>query len=152
LFIRTHGNGNTHGKGADVLKKFIDKGKEDALTSEEKKKLRRVFTFLDKAYDGDLGKTELASDYSHFYIMVTSLLSGDLLPKRADDADHATLEQKLIRFRQTVGYKQEPLADGKKNDMEEYIGLSARQTTDVRKRKTRQQLFEKLLGAYETSS
>ena len=142
LFVR---NGNTHGKGADVLKKFIDKGREDALTSEEKKKLRRVFTFLDDAYDGDLGNTRLASDYSHFYIMTTSLLSSDLLPKGADEASRSALKQKLVKFGQMLENKQEPRADGTRNDMEEYISLSARQTTDAKKRKTRQQLFEKIV-------
>lgn len=142
LFVR---NGNKHGKGADVLKKFVDKESEDALTSNEKKQLRRVFTFLDSAYKNGLADTRIAKDYSHFYIMATSLLSGDLLPKDADENARTALGQKLTKFGQSLDVKPGPRPDGKKTDMETYLELSARQTTDAKKRETRQTLFEKIV-------
>lgn len=142
LFLR---NDNKHGKGADVLKKFVDKEPQGPLTSEEKKKLRRVFTFLDAAYRNGLGDTRIARDYGHFYIMATSLLSGDLLTKDADSEARATLTQKLTKFSEMLDIGPEPHADGKKTDMETYLELSAKQTTDAKKRQFRQVLFEKII-------
>jgi len=143
LFVR---NENKHGKGADVLKKFTAKEQEQVLTSEERKKLRRVFTFLgDTAYKNGLGDTRIAKDYGHFYIMATSLLSGDLLPKDADGNARLALAQKLTKFGQLLEVKSTPQPDGKKTDMESYIELSARQTTDAKKRGQRQVLFEKII-------
>lgn len=140
LFVR---NGNAHGKGADVLKKFIDKGQEDALTIEEKRKLRRAFTFLDQAYRStDLADTRLASDYSHFYILATSLLSSNLFPHGADEQARTSLAEKFTKFGRMLDSK--PGAD-KNSDIEEYLSLSARQTTDAKKRKQRQTLFEKIV-------
>lgn len=145
LFIR---NGNSHGKGSDVLKKFAEKKPEAPLTAEEKKRLRRVFTFLDEAYKHGLGGTRLATDYSHFYIMVTSLLSSDLLAKDAIETERRDLMDRLMRFSKFL--ESQPVLPGDarmRTAMHEYLSLSARQTTDAKKRKRRQDLFEELIRA-----
>jgi hypothetical protein len=141
LFIR---NDNKHGKGSDVLKKFVEKGEEQELTSDERKKLRRVFTFLSDAYRTTLSKTRLASDYSHFYIMTTALLSG-LLRKDADKDARATLVQKLAKFGAMLENKPVPRIEGEETDLEKYLSLSRTQTTDAKKRGQRQELFEKIV-------
>src|SRR5205814_1198318 len=95
LFVR---NGNQHGKGSDVLKKFVEKAEEPALGADEKKRLRRAFTFLKDAYkDAALSGSRLASDYSHFYVMTTALLSG-LLPNDADEDARADRAQRVVKF------------------------------------------------------
>ena len=143
LFIR---NGNSHGKGSDVLKKFVEKKAESPLTAEEKKKLRRTFTFLDRAYKAGLRDTRLATDYSHFYIMATSLLSGDLLAQDAGDPERTELIAKLLKFSKFL--EPSPTLPGDadiRSDTLSYLSLSTRQTTDSKKRKQRQSLFEKIV-------
>lgn len=144
LFIR---NGNNHGKGSDVLKKFVEKKAEPSLTSEEKKKLRRVFTFLDEAYKAGLADTRLATDYSHFYIAATSLLSGDLLSKDAGESERSDLIHRLLKFSKFL--EPSPTLPGDadvRSDVLSYLSLSTRQTTDSKKRKQRQSLFEQVVG------
>jgi Protein of unknown function DUF262 len=143
LFIR---NNKTHGKGSDVLKKFISKSPEPELTIDEKMQLRRVFTFLEYGYRTELVRTRLASDYSHFYILATALLAGNLLPKNADQQLRETLITKLTTFGKMLEIKSAPRAEGEETDMERYINLSSRQTTDSKKRKQRQDLFEKIIN------
>ena len=144
LFVR---NGNKHGKGSDVLKKFVEKKEESALASAEAKSLRRLFTFLDEAYASGLGNTKLATDYSHFYIMSTSLLTGMLPPETRDDPakDRQQLTEKLKNFAGLLEHPPTKRPDQEETDLEKYINLSSRQTTDARKREQRQTLFKKIV-------
>jgi hypothetical protein len=143
LFVR---NGGTHGKGSDVINKFVEKGEELPLTGEEQKKLRRVFTFLEQSYNNSgLARTRLSSEYSHFYIMTTSLLAG-LLVKDATLDDRAHLAKKLTMFGAMIDNGPGQRLEGEETDLEKYLALSSRQTTDAKKRGQRQKLFEKILG------
>jgi hypothetical protein len=150
LFVR---NGNKHGKGSDVLKKFVEKKEEEALTSAETKSLRRLFTFLDEAYKKGLGQTRLATDYSHFYIMATSLLSGLLpiptgtLSSPSVRAERDALTAKLKKFGNILASPPTKRTDGEETDIERYLSLSSKQTTDAKKREQRQKLFKEIIGS-----
>jgi hypothetical protein len=142
LFIR---NGNKHGKGSDVLKKFVEKAEEHELNSEERKRLRRVFTFLNSAYKNTaLSDSRLASDYSHFYIMTTALLSG-LLPNDADEPARIALAKQLIKFGSMLDERAGKPIEDEETDTDKYLTLSSKQTTDASKREQRQKLFEKIV-------
>jgi hypothetical protein len=140
LFTR---NGNTHGKGADVLKRFVETENNPPLSSQERKVLRRVFQFLESAYRVGLSRTKVATDYSHFYIVCTTLLSGYMFPNPMPDQQKKVLIKKLIAFgkKLDVQYKPEDLSN-----IAQYQRLSSKQTTDARKRGERQVLLQKILG------
>ncbi len=139
LFIR---NGNTHGKGAEVLRKFIETQNNPALTGQETKKLRRVFQFLNDTYRLGLNATKFASDYSQFYILATSLLTS-LLPDPIPDGEREELQRKLLAFGALLE-KQYKADDPSK--VAEFLRLSSRQTTDAKKREDRQKLFGEILA------
>lgn len=93
-----------------------------------------MFNFLRKAYStSDLQETRLASDQTHFYIMVTSLLRDGLLK---EDTDQKFLIGKLVSFGKLIGAK-----SSSNSAVEKYLELSSRQTTDAEKRKDRQKQF-----------
>ncbi len=140
LFIRA---GNVHSKGSATLKKFMDSEKETALTHAERKKLRRVFSFLSKAYRSGLEKTTLAAEYSHFYIMSTALLSEEFFPLNTDDAGRKELIRKLTAFGKLIDRGPALRED---ENMESYRALSSRQTTDAAKRTERERLFKLLVN------
>jgi len=140
LYIR---NNNTHGKGAEVLKRFVDTENNAPLNGQEIKKLRRVFKFLQTAYRSGLDKTRLASDYSHFYIMCTSLLSGDILTDPSTDDEKKEISKKLIEFGKFLEHT--PAANDTSTTAQ-YLRLSSKQTTDAKKRAERQKLFKEILA------
>ena len=142
LFIR---NGDKHGKGSDVLKKFVEKTEEPELNPQEKKRLRRAFTFLKDAYRNDaLSNSRLASDYSHFYIMTTALLSG-YLANNADQPARDALAQQLAKFGAMLDERAGQPNVGEETDLDKYLSLSSKQTTDAKKREQRQKLFQKIV-------
>lgn len=146
LFVR---NGNKHGKGSDVLKKFVEKKEENALSGAETKTLRRLFTFLDEAYSSGLSNTRLATDYSHFYIMATSLLTG-LLPTHTGAVAAQQRKDLIGRLKKFGALLENPEAkktDGEETDLERYLNLSSRQTTDAKKREQRQVLFKRIVAS-----
>jgi Protein of unknown function DUF262 len=142
LFIR---NDNTHGKGADVLKKFVETEENPPLSAQETKKLRRVFRFLDGAYRSGLNKTKVASEYSHFYIVCTTLLSGYMFPAdQMSEEAKKELARKFIAFGKLLDKVYKP---DDPSDIAEYLRLSSRQTTDASKRVERQNRLQSILSA-----
>jgi hypothetical protein len=141
LFIR---NNNTHGKGADVLKKFVETTHNEPLNGKETTKLRAVFIFLASAYRSGLGKTKIASDYSHFYIVCTTLLSGYMFTIPMSGVDRKELTRKLIAFGKLLDKSYKPEDS---SDIAKYQRLSSKQTTDASKRAERQTLLQLILGA-----
>lgn len=132
-----------HGKGADVLKKFVETVDNLPLSGAEVKKLRKTFQFLQNAYRAGLVKTKFASDYSHFYILWTTLLSGgSIFPDPISDTDKKVLTQKLIEFGKQLEKTYRPEDT---SNMAKYLRLSSKQTTDAKKRQDRQDLFKKIL-------
>lgn len=141
LFMR---NGNVHSKGAVALKKFMSKeSKEPSLTAEEKKKLTRTFSFLTKAYRKGLGETRLATDYVHFYIMATSLLKQEIFPVATSEEQRSELMRRLIEFGKRM--HEEPKPPTEETDMGKYLVLSSKQTTDAKKRISREKMFADIL-------
>jgi Ca2+-binding EF-hand superfamily protein len=114
-----------------------------SLSNEERKKLKRTFSFLDKAYKNGLTGTRLSSDYAHFYIMSTTLLEQGIFPVDLDKDGRAELTRKLIEFGKHMVVQPPPKDD---TDMGKYLLLSSKQTTDAKKRVDRQKLFKEILG------
>ena len=139
LFIRA---GDVHSKGSAALKKFMDAQEEPALNDAERKKLKRVFSFLAGAYAKGLATTRLASEYSHFYIMATALLSEQFFPLNTDDAGRKELVRKLTAFGKLIEQEPAPKED---TNMGKYLVLSNRQTTDAAKRVERERIFKLLV-------
>lgn len=104
LFIRSNGR---HRKPSEILKTFIKSAdtKQEKLSKEEKRKLTNTFTFLERAYrNSDIASGRLATDQTHFYIVASSLLSGDLLTAFTEDV----LVRKLAKFARLVDGKDDP--------------------------------------------
>jgi hypothetical protein len=132
LFVRS---GDLHRKPTEILKTMIKNvgAQHKKLSKVETSKLRAAFEFLEEAYrTSKLVDTRLATDQTHFYIMITSLLASDLLATVLTK----TLVKKLVAFGKLIGAKKVLNAD-----VERYLELSSKQTTDAEKRKDRQKLF-----------
>lgn len=130
-----------HRKPVEILKGFISKPNKasDRLSVIEVKALRDIFQFLGKAYkDTPLADTRLATDQTHFYTMVTSIIAGDLLSKY----DAEDLGRRLVRFANVLEEKEVLLDDNPASgQIKKYRETSARQTTDISKREERQKQF-----------
>lgn len=144
LFVRS---GGVHRKPTEILKTFIKTGgNEKQISTTEKSKLSRVFTFLQKAYAAspELAASRLAMDQTHFYTMVTTMLDGGLFdvdpktpqPKSLDKG----LVNRLVRFSKLI-------TDKAPTDprIRKYMELSSRQTTDAERRKERQNVFREIM-------
>jgi Protein of unknown function DUF262 len=136
LFARSNG---THRKPTEILKTFIKttKTQEPRLTKQEKANLRKAFEFLQVAYaHSSLGTSRLATDQTHFYTMITSLLTVLL------DGPHSQreLRRKLTEFARLISSKQPS-----DRDVQAYLELSSKQTTDADKRKERQKKFVEII-------
>jgi len=132
LFVRS---GGVHRKPTEILKAFLKPASvgHNKLSKAERSKLTYAFKFLRDAYkNSDLGNTRLASDQTHFYIMITSLLASDLLAR----VEHAELAKKLTKFGKLIAAR-----STSDSEIRQYLDLSSKQTTDAEKRKERQKLF-----------
>jgi hypothetical protein len=137
LFVRS---GGAHRKPTEILKTFIKTpgAEEKRLSPGEKATLTNAFKFLRDAYaKSDLGSTRLATDQTHFYVMATSLLTEGFL----GSADRQKLVKQLVAFGKLIGAKSTTNVD-----VQRYLALSSKQTTDAEKRKDRQKLFVEIVG------
>ncbi len=135
LFVRS---GGVHRKPTEILKTFIKTAstEERKLSKAERQTLTTAFMFLRDAYaHSTLGVSRLATEQTHFYIMVTSLLTGGLL---SDGANRPKLVRALVEFGKLIGSKGMPATHP---GIQRYLELSSKQTTDADKRKDRQNLF-----------
>jgi len=142
LFYRT----KKHRKPVEILKGFISKPDHPSarLATAEEKALREVFQYLGRAYKTALGKSRLATDQTHFYTMVTSIIAGDLLKNFEADA----LTSKLLSFSNILeGKTNTPDDHPASARIKKYRETAAKQTTDVSRRETRQTEF---IAAIET--
>lgn len=130
-----------HRKPVSILKSFISKPDHPSprLTTAEIKDIRQIFIFLGRAYaEGNLAKTRLAADQTHFYTMVTSIIAGDLLSKFEPDV----LMAKLAKFSAVLeGRETLPESHPAAGPIKRYREAAARQTTDVSRRGIRQTEF-----------
>jgi hypothetical protein len=146
LFTRT----NEHRKPVEVLKGFIrarEQGEKSdpALKVKEASVLRGIFRFLRVVYRGtELRDLPLATDYTHFYAMITGLIAGDLPDRYAKDA----LTEKLIVLgRMIAGTLPKPTDRRVAGMFSKYLELSAKRTTEASRREERQQHFLDLIDA-----
>mgnify|MGYP001558239769 CR=1 FL=1 len=136
-----------HRKPVDVLKGVISSRepsvKPHQLNQEHLESLRKVFRFLKQAYSSSsnyLGSSKLATDMTHFYTMVTTLLNSNLIETENSDK----LIDKLIIFSDLINKSKE--STGKiKSKIKEYLELSVKHTTDVDRRKKREDLFLEII-------
>ena len=140
-----------HRQPNQILKTFIkaDEGDDtEALSAGEKAKLQRVFAFLDTSYDQTaLGQSRLARDLPHFYTMVTTLLTSDLLDADNAPPDYPGVRKKLVSFSKMIKAGAKPPKDQAMDEaLKEYIGAASRQTTHPGRRQTREQKFLEILG------
>jgi hypothetical protein len=137
---------NTHRKPTEILKEFIG-GKSltrQTLKTGDLKKLAGVFSFLRKAYKATVSKTRLATDYTHFYTLATSLIGTDLLHRFSEKS----LIKKLKRFADLLDRTSRlKLTSGQQEELSKYVELSSRQTTDPSRRKDRGSIFLALIEA-----
>ncbi|ABS64804.1 protein of unknown function DUF262 [Parvibaculum lavamentivorans DS-1] len=139
-----------HRQPNQILKTFIKVEKGDdshALAAAEKRKLQRVFAFLDVSYDETpLGESRLARDLPHFYTMVTTLLSSELLDAGGAAPDYPNVRRKLLAFSKLIkeGAKP-PKSQTVAEALSEYMGAAAKQTTHPGRRTTREQKFLEIL-------
>jgi uncharacterized protein DUF262 len=147
LFGRT----NRHRLPSQVLKSFIGgkvvEEEGGRISPRELKKLRTVFSFLADCYArSDLGQSRLATDQVHFYTMITSLLTSDLLlPQGRVVPDKNALREKLRTFAKIIRRGQGP----KKllEPVRQYRRASSRQTTTTAQRQMRQERFIEIINA-----
>jgi hypothetical protein len=146
-----------HRKPSDILKSFISGATRGSaaqppasLKTAEQKALRKIFQFLSRAYatkDG-LGETSMATDQTHFYTLITSLIGTELLTKY----EEADLIARLTRFGRIISNK-EPKPSAKKvaSAIGRYLVLSSDRTADAPRREERQQKLLEILEALGTS-
>lgn len=142
LFVRS---GGVHRKPTEILKTFIKTAnvEEKKLTKAERSKLTKAFTFLRSAYaTSGLSSTRLATDQTHFYTMITSLLDGAWPSVANTDADASKLVKKLVAFGKLIAAK-----SPSNEDVQQYLQLASKQTTDAEKRKDRQKLFVDIINS-----
>ncbi|HEU4594579.1 MAG TPA: hypothetical protein VFS10_05365 [Pyrinomonadaceae bacterium] len=146
MFFRS----SEHRKPVEVLKGFIrareqDEKSDPALKVTEARALRKIFKFLREAYrNTQLKDLPLATDYTHFYAMITGLIAGDLLGKYAEDV----LTEKLIVLgRMIEGTLAKPTDKKVAGMFSKYMELSAKRTTEASRREERQQHFLDLIDA-----
>jgi len=140
LFTRT---GN-HRPPAEILKGFIriPDLRPKKVTVGEVSQLRKVFSYLQKAYKTELKQTPLAANQIHFYILVTSLISGNLL----EEYDGSELTRKLTAFGKIIEGTEKP-PKSLSSTIAKYRELSQKQTTHVGRRDERTELFNKAIEA-----
>lgn len=133
-----------HRLPADILKGFIKAKSKDshqkAMDRAEVKKLRGVFAYLKQAYTtSGLSDTSMATDAPQFYTLATSLIATDLMSRYTA----TELGKKLKRIAALVSGKEAvgPLRD----DVAQYKDLSSKQTTNLARRKTRQEVLIRLI-------
>lgn len=146
LYNRT----NAHRQPGQILKAFIKTQKDhesNSITLEEMSRLKKVFGFLSKAYsDTNLSQTKLATDLPHFYTMVTTLLSSNLLDASAAPPAYSDIRQKLVAFAKLLERGVDKAPEHLREDLAEYMQAAARQTTHPRSRKTREQKLLAILA------
>lgn len=138
-----------HRKPVDVLKEFIGSRREQLETVHELgkdylKNLREIFRFLKKAYvlSHQLSVSKLATDMTHFYTMVTTFLNSDLI--RTEPFDK--LVTKLVKFSDLINKNGKGAEPKIRFKIKNYLELSTKHTTDVDRRKKREESFLNIIN------
>jgi hypothetical protein len=140
IFSITH----QHRKPVEILKGFINRKHAGnyKLKQNQFKQLRKVFAFLKEVYKTtNVGTSRLATDQTHFYIMVAALINSDLL----DSIDRQALKDALLAISKMVDQPLPKLGVTANSIFKKYMSLSEKQTSDVAKREEREKYFKQLL-------
>jgi hypothetical protein len=149
LFCRT----KKHRRPSHILKSFIhgsDDKEKAKITSAEMKELQACFMFLAETYSRTaLGKSRFATDQTHFYTMITSLLSSQLLcVKDGVPPDKRSIQKKLLAFAAMIDRSALPKGAPKLVEaIKDYREKSTKQTTDASQREEREKLFLQIVEA-----
>jgi hypothetical protein len=146
LFCRT----KKHRRPSEILKSFMhvrDENEKSKIAPSEKKQLQICFNFLADCYKSSLAKSRFATDQTHFYTMVTSLLSSGLLFfKNGVAPDTKMLQQKILAFAKMIDDATLPKNSPKLSAaIKEYREISQKQTTDASQREERERLFLQII-------
>ncbi len=137
----------THKKPVDVLKGFIksgEVGEGNKLNIEHKKILKEVFSFLKRVYSQNtFSESKLATDGTHFYTMVTTLIKNHDLRNMQKEK----LTSGLVGFAEILNNERLIKSQSKivKPKILEYLELSSKHTTDVSRRSKREELFAEIV-------
>ena len=134
----------THRKPSQILKDFISRRstQHPRLTAIEHARLRGVFDMIKTFHrNSDFTKTRWATNQTHFYILVVTLLSD------AKDGwkQPQNLAERLVVFDNALNGSHLGISRGMVQKIREYAALSAKQTTDATKRSDREKLFQKIV-------
>jgi hypothetical protein len=135
-----------HRKPVDILKSFISGSHETvpALPGKDQGTLRSIFEFISQAYKtSDLRTTSLATDQTHFYTMITSLIAGE----RVTRSSPQDLTGKLVALGHIIDKKRDRPARLSEDSLKECLALSKDRTTDSPRRDERQRLFLEAVDA-----
>jgi len=135
-----------HRAPVEILRSFIKasgdgKQHHNPISPAELNGLRRVFRFLIKAYKNkSLYGSRLAQNQIHFYTMITSIISRDLLKQHGE----SQLIEKLVTFGSLLNENAKPPKNLKKI-MDDYLELAAKHTTHPGRRADRESLFSQAI-------
>jgi len=136
-----------HRKPVDVLKGFInfkEVGGVKELNKEHKTVLKKVFGLLKKAYSTtSLSDSKLATDGTHFYTMITTLIKNNELREMPEKE----LTKSLVKFSEVLNDNRLIKSQPKrmKERLNKYLDLSSKHTTDISRRDDREVLFAEIV-------
>ncbi len=145
MFVST----SKHTKPGEVLSGFIKAGQEQrpnaahaSLSAGKIAAVDQAFKTLADAYRKFpvVAKSRLAKEQPYFYTMATTLMTSDLIDKlESDEVCH-----RLELFAKAL---EKPSSQPTvKDDVDKFIAAMKQKTTDTERRKTRQTLFESIIG------
>ncbi len=137
----------THKKPVDILKGFINAreiGDVKKIEREHRRILKKVFDILKRVYSkAKLSNTKLATDGTHFYTMVTTLIKNDALREMHE----RQLAKRFAKFSKILNnntlVKSQPPKIRKR--LNKYLDLSSKHTTDISRRSDREELFAEII-------
>lgn len=139
-----------HRQPGQILKAFIQTKKNPEtvkLKKPEKAVLHKCFNFLDKCYDeSNLGQSRLGKDQPHFYTMISTLISSDLLAADGAPPDYPGVRAKLVKFADLLTKSSSDIPKALRPIIKDYLAASVKQTTHPSQRDKRQEKMLEALG------
>lgn len=145
IFLKT----KFHKKPVDILNNFINSGvsnKNQKLNKQEQKKIKIVFDFLKKIYsEKHLAESKLATDATQFYALVTALIDSDFIETMSFELLSNNIENFAKVIENPKSQKKVLKIDVRK-ELDEYIDLSMKHTTDPTKRARREAILRSFIS------
>lgn len=150
LFAQT----SQHRKPSQILKDYISRKPQSViptkLDSHQVNLLKKVFEFLEMAgKKWNFYQTRMASEHTHFYILVTYLINEIRNVERAKIKEvlSDSKAQKIASFDGLFVGRTRTTNEALANQIRQYREISEKQTTDVKKRQDREQLVRDILNS-----